>query len=219
MATVLQNCGHFRVGACAARARKKAPKDRPPFNQLSPKNPTSVLRVMKSGNAAGNTAKSSGWFEFAKDPSNSRFHPLHHLFSLELMNSKISVRERIQTTTSSQSTGAFSLVELLVAVAVLAIIVTVAIPSISVTVQGAQRARDLRNAQMLSSLSVAAVSAGFPGRTNMEEWVELLRNGFTVTNNLGAQIAYFKVTYLSDSDVSKATNFLFISNNLLLLNE
>lgn len=131
-------------------------------------------------------------------------------------NQKISKTPHLGSPKPKGCIAAFSLVELLVVVALMAIIASLAVPLIANTLGSAHTSKNLRNAQMLSALSTSAVAAGYPGQTNVSDWIDILRDGFSVTNIFGDEVAYFKATDLSDQDVEGATNYLVISNSALV---
>lgn len=114
------------------------------------------------------------------------------------------------------SRNAFSLVELLVVIAVLAIIASLAIPAIYGTLTSSDYSKNLRNAQMLSNVSKAAVAAGFEGTNSVEGWVSLLTNGVSVTNVYGETMALFRVDDLAEADVRGASEHLAIENQKLV---
>lgn len=112
--------------------------------------------------------------------------------------------------------AAFSLIELLVVIAVIAIIAAMAIPAISNTLGNSRLSKDLRNAQSLSALSQAAVSAGHPGTNSISGWVELLTNGIDITNTFGQNIASFRIVELLPDDVAGASNHVRVEGNKLV---
>lgn len=114
------------------------------------------------------------------------------------------------------SNRAFSLIELLVVIGILAILATLAIPAIFDTLNSSAVSKNLRNAQTLSSMSQAAVAAGFSGTNTVPGWIDLLTNGITVTNMFGDTLGYFRVDELSAGDVSGATNYLTVEQSKLV---
>ncbi len=112
--------------------------------------------------------------------------------------------------------GAFSLIELLVTIGIVAILASLAIPAIFDTLGSSAVSKNLRNAQTLSSMSQAAVAAGFPGTNSVTGWIDLLTNGITVTNIFGDTLGYFRVDELSSGDVSGATNYLTVEQSKLV---
>ena len=91
--------------------------------------------------------------------------------------------------------GAFSLVEVLIAIAVVAIVAAIAIPNISGITGSATAAANQRNAQNLASLSAAVRAAGDTNNyTNKAGWVANLisTSGISVVNISGQTMGPFK---------------------------
>lgn len=116
----------------------------------------------------------------------------------------------------------FSLVELLIVIAVIGIIAAIAIPSISSVTGSAQYSKAQRNAQTLASTYSAAVAAGstnFSGITAASNAVTALVDTTTpVTGSGNFSSNNFTVPNLSTNEQMNALEFLTWTNGQLIYN-
>ncbi len=103
---------------------------------------------------------------------------------------------------------AFSLVEMLVVVAIIGILGALAITSISRIAESGGRARDMRNAQQLVNIYHAAAGSGldFTG-ADLDETLRNIRDGDTLHRGVMAD-SYFGVPSLSDADLERTKPFI-----------
>lgn len=111
---------------------------------------------------------------------------------------------------------AFSLIEILVVIAVLAILLSIAIPTIRHTLQLAAESKNRRNAQHLATISAAMISAGHKGTNSVNSWITMLTNGESVTNSFGETIGYFRSDDLNPDDITALSPYISITNSQLI---
>ncbi|MEM0897542.1 MAG: prepilin-type N-terminal cleavage/methylation domain-containing protein [Verrucomicrobiota bacterium] len=98
----------------------------------------------------------------------------------------------------------FSLVEMLVVIAVIGIIAAIAVPMIgNVTAQAANNAVS-RNAQNIASVYSAALAAGYAGTTTVDLAYAAMRTGVTGTGEFAS--TRFQVPNLPDPDATPSTD-------------
>ncbi len=103
--------------------------------------------------------------------------------------------------------SAFSLVEMLVVIAVIAIVTGIAIPNLAGLSSRANFAKDERHAQDIASLAAAARAAGATNQwTTVEAAIEDLEN--TVTVAIGTNIVEFRIELLADEDRVNVAQYL-----------
>ncbi len=114
------------------------------------------------------------------------------------------------------SSSAFSLVELLVTIAVIAVIAAVGIPTIGPIVYAADTMKDKRNAQTIVSIYNFAVAAGLPTSSvaTPEDAIQLLAAGTNVITKTG-QVLQFSIDGLTDSEMQTAERFLELRDGQL----
>lgn len=126
------------------------------------------------------------------------------------------------TTLVNNKKGAFSLVEMLVVIAVIGILAAIAVPNIGKINGAAEDSKNRRNAQQLSSVCNAAQAAGhdFVGsETDKVEVCKDIRTGSTITDTTSPFYgSFFGVPNLSDTELTAATGYLAISNGMLTYN-
>lgn len=118
---------------------------------------------------------------------------------------------------ASRRCRAFSIVELLVVVAVIGIVAAIAIPNISNILYQAKASVAQRNAQSIASSANDALAAGYSGAAwpTLEAVVYTLTvPGVTVDATHGAtNPLVFKVPGLSTADALRAKNFMIYSGS------
>jgi type IV pilus assembly protein PilA len=109
----------------------------------------------------------------------------------------------------------FSLVEMLVVIAVIGIMAAIAIPTISSMTAKAKENKSKRNAQNLASVWSAAIAAGYSplaAETTATAMVEKLGNGIAAADNdIGST---FKVS-MSGTEQTAAVAYLGVDGTLL----
>ncbi len=110
----------------------------------------------------------------------------------------------------------FSLVELLVVIAVIAILAGFAIPNILYVTTAARTAKDQRNARMIASLAAAARGAGYG-----EVWgsksnaITILSDGILITNANSSNVMTFRIDTMPVADQSAAAGYLSLNGSNL----
>jgi prepilin-type N-terminal cleavage/methylation domain-containing protein len=116
----------------------------------------------------------------------------------------------------------FSLVEMLVVIAVIGILAAIAVPNIGRINAAAENTKDRRNAQQLSSVCSAAQAAGldFVGsQTVVATVAQSVIDGGTIGDNTSPFYQqFFGVPGLSVAERTSAIRFLSISNGMLRYN-
>ncbi len=118
--------------------------------------------------------------------------------------------------------GAFSLVEMLVVIAVIGILAAVAVPNIGRINDAANESKNRRNAQQLSSVCNAAQAAGhdFVSGTDVSATVAAIVTGSTITDTSSPFFnTFFGVPNLSADEQDKSETYLSIANGMLIYNE
>lgn len=111
---------------------------------------------------------------------------------------------------------AFSLVELLVVVAVILILASIAIPAVKGTLGVSEDSKDRRNAQQLASMSASVMSCGHPGTNSVDAWITLITNGITVTNSFGESLGHFRADGLDTEDIEGLRRYVDVINSQLV---
>ncbi|MCB1076413.1 MAG: prepilin-type N-terminal cleavage/methylation domain-containing protein [Verrucomicrobiae bacterium] len=121
------------------------------------------------------------------------------------------------TTKKNLWKAGFSLVEMLVVIAVIGIIAAIAIPNIGKINDTAEKSKDRRNAQNLASVCASAQAAGhdFVGtNTNVGTVVAAIVTGATAADG-PFQGTFFGVPGLDTEEQTSAAAYLSIANGLL----
>ena len=114
----------------------------------------------------------------------------------------------------------FSLVEMLVVIAVIGIIAAIAVPTIGNITDQANNSKAKRNAQNLASVCASAVAAGADLRVNNKFAVisELVDSGLKGSKSSGFDSTVFKVPNLSSEEKLAASEHLeFDSESKMLV--
>jgi prepilin-type N-terminal cleavage/methylation domain-containing protein len=115
---------------------------------------------------------------------------------------------------SALAAGGFSLVEMLVVIAVIGIIVATAVPTIGSVTKQANDAKVRRNAQNLAAVGAAAQAVGFEYvSTTKNEAVAELITGVTGTGQFANNV--FRVPNLSGDDLKNARHLLRFEHGTL----
>jgi type IV pilus assembly protein PilA len=102
----------------------------------------------------------------------------------------------------------FSLVELLVVIAVIGVIAAIAIPAMSNVLGGSRDAKARRNAQTIAAMYSAAVSAGAAVASDtIDNMVAALETGVSPTDG-AFEGQVFKISTLTDGEEDAAGAFL-----------
>jgi type IV pilus assembly protein PilA len=128
------------------------------------------------------------------------------------------------TTLIRNKKGAFSLVEMLVVIAVIGILAAIAVPNIGKINNAAEDSKNRRNAQQLSSVCNAAQAAGFDfveaaGGTGVEAYKVAAQvvGGHTIDDASSPfKGAFFGVPNLSEQEYKLAANYLKNENGMLV---
>lgn len=123
------------------------------------------------------------------------------------------------TTLVSNKKGAFSLVEMLVVIAVIGILAAIAVPNIGKINGAAEESKNRRNAQQLSSVCNAAQAAGhdFVGANDLAATVTAIIGGATINDSTSPfNGSYFGVPNLTGQEVTDAKQYLKISDGMLV---
>ncbi|MEM6910513.1 MAG: prepilin-type N-terminal cleavage/methylation domain-containing protein [Verrucomicrobiota bacterium] len=114
----------------------------------------------------------------------------------------------------------FSLVEMLVVIAIIGIIAAIAVPKISDLTGNAQTATDKRNAQTIASVYSTATAAGAVGTiADLSAAVLGVSAGFTAPTDGAFAGETFGVPGLSDEDLTAATAYLTFADGILSYQE
>lgn len=122
---------------------------------------------------------------------------------------------------NATQTSGFSLVEMLVVIAVLGVISAIAVPNIRKNNRSARYEIDQRNAQQIAAVVSAADEAGYDfvnGSSSVSEVINLVRTGHTITAVENPDMAgkYFGVPALGKTDRAGASRFLTITAGRLV---
>lgn len=118
--------------------------------------------------------------------------------------------------TPERALRAFSLVELLVVIAVIAILAGFAIPNILYVTTAARTTKDQRNARMIASLAAAARGAGYSGAWDSKaNAITILSDGILITNANNSNVMVFRIDTMPASDQSSAADYLTLSGSNL----
>lgn len=123
------------------------------------------------------------------------------------------------TTLVKNNKGAFSLVEMLVVIAVIGILAAIAVPNIGKINDAAGDSKDRRNAQQLSSVCNAAQAAGldFVVDGDLEATVQKVITGNTVSDSTSPfNGSYFGVPNLGGDEITDALDYLELNNGMLI---
>ncbi len=129
--------------------------------------------------------------------------------------------------TKLSSTNAFSLVEMLVVIAVIGILAAIAVPNIGRINAAAEDSKDRRNAQQLASVCGAAAAAGYDfvvvgGHADGADPATLageIATGATIADTTSPfNGTFFGVPNLSTDEIATAANYLQIANQMLVYN-
>jgi type IV pilus assembly protein PilA len=118
----------------------------------------------------------------------------------------------------------FSLVEMLVVIAVIGILAAIAVPNIGRINSAAENSKDRRNAQQLASICSAAAAAGYdfintPSTGTLATVVQRVSTGATVADSTSPFYnQFFGLPNLSTTERTSASNYLSISNGILTYN-
>lgn len=115
-------------------------------------------------------------------------------------------------------TSAFSLIEVLVVIAIIGILSAIALPFISNVSQAADNTRIVRNAQTLASTYNSAIAAGVPmtAASDLDSAVVIITAGTNVSIN--GNVQSFSVNGLTTEEIDKAKLLLSFSNGLIAYN-
>lgn len=107
----------------------------------------------------------------------------------------------------ASSSSGFSLVEMLVVIAVIAIVTGIAIPNLAGLSSRANFAKDERHAQDIASLAAAARAAGATNQwTTVDAVIEDLEN--TISVPVGAEVVQFRIELLAQEDRVNVAQYL-----------
>lgn len=122
------------------------------------------------------------------------------------------------TTLVTKKNSAFSLVEMLVVIAVIGILAAIAVPNIGKINGAAEASKNRRNAQQLASVCNAAQAAGHDfivdGDTDPAAVCARIVTGATITDPTSPfKDSYFGVPNLSGDELTEAVAYLTISSD------
>ena len=111
----------------------------------------------------------------------------------------------------------FSLIEMLVVIAVIGIMAAIALAALGPRFEGFSEARDRRNAQSLAAISLAAQSAGldFVVPADVEATVRAVVVGGSPAEG-AMQSSWFGVPGMEDEAILDSLNFLSLENGILV---
>lgn len=110
------------------------------------------------------------------------------------------------------SSSGFSLVEMLVVIAVIAIVTGIAIPNLAGLSSRANFAKDERHAQEIASLAAAARAAGATNQwSTVDALIDDLENSVTV--NVGTNVIEFRIALLAAEDRSNVAQYLEVDTD------
>lgn len=121
---------------------------------------------------------------------------------------------QLQKSRSSES--GLSLIELLVAVAIMGILLNMALMTFGGAREGAENQRDKRNAQEIASVAASANAAGaqFVVSGDLQATIQQLRQGTTPSNG-AFRDRTFRITNIPDAEIQSAMRYLALNNDMV----